>query len=106
MNLAHCHTTKIIPIYTQGRSNEFKSRVTVLKHRMYERENCMWQCMGRGVWGQAPRGNFEKSMQLGAFWRIFMQFISCSESIIYQRQMGKLNFDVMSSTLKSFSKRT
>ena len=57
---------------------------------------------GRGSGGMLPRGNFEKSMQLGAFWRIFMQFISCSESIIYQRQMGKLNFDVISSTLKLF----
>ena len=35
-----------------------------------------------------------------------MQFISCSKSIINQRQMGKINFDVISSTLKSFSKRT
>ena len=25
MNLAHFHTPKIIPIYTQGRSNEFES---------------------------------------------------------------------------------
>ena len=60
MNLAHFHTAKIIPIYTQGRSKEFKSRVTVLKHRMYEREHCMWQAQvgGRGVWGHAPLGKF------------------------------------------------
>ena len=25
MNLAHFHTPKIIPIYTQGRNNEFES---------------------------------------------------------------------------------
>ena len=73
MNLAHFRTTKIIPIYTQGRSNAVKSRVTDLKHRMYEREHCMWQArLGVGSGGMLPQGNFEKSVQFGAFWRIFM----------------------------------
>ena len=48
---------------------------------------------GREVWGHAPPGKFEKSVQLGAFWHIFMQFISCSESIIFQ-QAKAYNFEM------------
>ena len=32
-----------------------------------------------------PREIFEKSVQLGAFWHIFMQFNSFSVSIIFQQ---------------------
>ena len=74
---------------------------------MYEREHHRWQLWVHvGGLGHAPWRNFDKSVQLGAFWHIFMQFISWTESIFNQRQMGKMNKDVISSLLKSFPKRT
>ena len=48
MNLAHFHTPKIIPTYTQGRSNEFEVNVSVLIHRMHECEFCRCQARVRG----------------------------------------------------------
>ena len=38
---------------------------------------------GKGVWGHASPGFIEKSVHLGAFWHIFMQFNSLSESFIF-----------------------
>ena len=51
MNLAHFHTTKIIPIYSQGISNKFEIKicVTVLKHIMYEREQRRCQALVGGL---------------------------------------------------------
>ena len=63
MNLAHFHTSKIIPIYTQGRSNKFESCVTVLKHRMYKREHRRWQARVGESGSMLPLENFEKSVQ-------------------------------------------
>ena len=86
MNLAQFHTTKIIPIYSQGISNKFEIKicVTVLKHIMYECEHQRWQALVGGLVA-CSRENLKKSVQLGAFWHIFMQIISCPESIIYQQ---------------------
>ena len=87
MNWAHFHTTKTVSIYIRTQSRRFC--VTVLKHRMYERELCRWQVrVGRG--GLLPQEHFEKSVQYGGFWHVFMQFISCSESIIFNRQSHKI----------------
>ena len=36
-----------------------------------------------------PRENFEKWLQFGDFWHIFMQVISCSESTFFNRQSHK-----------------
>ena len=41
---------------------------------------------GRAGGGLLPQEHFEKSVQYGDFWHVFMQFISCSESIIFNRQ--------------------
>ena len=38
------------------------------------------------------RENFEKSLPFGDLWHIFMQLISCSESIIFQ-QAKTYNFE-------------
>ena len=84
MSLAHLHTPKIIPIYTQGRSNEFN--VSVMKHRMHEREFRMWQARVRGSGYMLSREIFEKSVHLGAFWHIFIQLNSFSESFFFYRQ--------------------
>ena len=53
------------------------------------------------------RENFEEWVQFGDYWHIFMQFISCSESTISNRQSHKnlkmnelLNFYVISSTCR------
>ena len=63
MNLAFIHTPKIIPIYTQGRSNEFN--VSVMKHRMHERDFRRWQARVRGSGGMLPPGIFLKIGALG-----------------------------------------
>ena len=39
--------------------------MTVLKHRMHEREYRMWQVRVGGSGGMLPREIFEKSVQLG-----------------------------------------
>ena len=51
---------------------------------MHEREHRRWQARVVGSGGMLPREIFEKSVQLGAFWHIFMQFYYFSESIIFQ----------------------
>ena len=91
MDLANLHTTKRISIYICTQSRRFC--VTVLKHRMYEREHCRLQVRvgrGGGGGGLLPQEHFEKSVQYGDFWHVFMQFISCSESIIFNRQSHKI----------------
>ena len=40
---------------------------------------------GRGSGGMLHQEMFEKSVQLGALWQIFMQFNSFSESVIFQQ---------------------
>ena len=50
---------------------------------MYEREHRRWQARV-GVWGMLPREIFEKSVQLGSFWHMFMQFI-----LVYQQAVIK-----------------
>ena len=40
---------------------------------------------GRGSGSMFPWENFVKSVKFGDFWHIFMQHISCSESIIFQQ---------------------
>ena len=83
MNLAHFHTPKIIPIYTQGCSNEFN--VSVMKQGMYQREFRRWQVCVRGSGGMLPREIFEKSLHLGAFWHIFMQFKFFQKASFFQQ---------------------
>ena len=53
------------------------------------------------------RENYEKCVQFGDYWHIFMQFISCSESTIFNRQSHEIlkmnelmNFYVISSTCR------
>ena len=83
MNWAHFHTPKINTIYTQGRRHEFN--VSAMKHKMHEREFHRWQARVRGSGGMLPLESFEKSVHLGGFWHIFMQFTSFSESFIFQQ---------------------
>ena len=59
--------------------------VSILIHRMHEREFCRVQARVRGSGGMLPREIFEKSVHLGAFWHIFMQFNSLSNSFIFQQ---------------------
>ena len=71
----------------QGCSNEFKIGATAWKHIMYEREHL--RCEAR-IWGLGACSSgkiLKKSVQLGDFSHIFrsMQFIPCSESIIFQQ---------------------
>ena len=69
MNLAHFHSPKIIPIYTQGRSNKFKSLCDCFEAM---NASTVGDKRGLGVWGHAPLGKFlKKSVQLGVFWQIF-----------------------------------
>ena len=85
MNLAHFQTPKVIPIYTQAVATSMRVNVSILIHRMHEPEYCRWQAWIRGSGGMLPRKCFEKSVHLGAFWHILMQFNSLSESFIFQQ---------------------
>ena len=81
MNLAHFQKQKLF----QSILRVVATSLRVCVHTMYEREHRRLQARVGRSGGMLPREKFEKSVQLGAFWHIFMQFISCSESIIFQQ---------------------
>ena len=92
MNLAHFQQRKLF----QSILRVVATSLRVCVHKMYERERRRRQAqVGRpgGMLPPPPREKIEKSVQLGAFWHIFMQCISCSESIIFQ-QAKAYNFEM------------
>ena len=89
MNLAHFQQRKLF----QSILRVVATSLRVCVHKMYEREHRRWQAQVGRSGGMLPREKNEKAVQLGAFWHIFMQFISCSESIIFQ-QAKAYNFEM------------
>ena len=63
-------------------ATSLRVNVSVLIHRMHECEFCRCQARVRGSGACFP-GFIEKSAHFGAFWHIFMQFNSLSESFIF-----------------------
>ena len=82
MNYCTLSTMKIVPIYTQGSSNELES----LCAQMYEREHRRWQAQVGRSGGMLPQ---EKSVQLGAFWHISCSLFLVQKASFFNRQRHK-----------------